>query len=143
MPIQVDWDHEEKKIILWRYFQEWTWQESVEAAEQTQALRRSVDEESVVVILNMEFAQTIPRDSIRNMRRLLHNLEARDFVILCGSNTAVDVVTSFLRTLFHEQSNRILMAPTLAEARVLAERLISANQPDAAFQSTSSESDEP
>ena len=128
MPIQVGWDDEEKTIILWRYFQEWTWQESVEAAEQTQVLRRSVDEETVVVILNMEFAQTIPRDSIRNMRRLLHSLEARDFVILCGSNAAVDVVTSFLRTLFHEQSNRILMAPTLVEGRALAKELVSANE---------------
>ncbi|MCC6614588.1 MAG: hypothetical protein IT320_13995 [Anaerolineae bacterium] len=125
MPIQVGWDDDEKTIILWHYSQEWTWQESVEAAEQTQVLRHSVDEQSVVVILNMEFTQTIPRDSIRNMRRLLHNLEPTDFVILCGDNAAVDVVTSFLRTLFYDQSNRILMAPTLADARILAQRLLS------------------
>jgi len=128
MPIQVGWGDEEQTIILWFYSQEWTWQESVEAAEQTQILRRSAGQESVVVILNMEVTQTIPRDSIRNMRRLLHSLEAQDFVILCGNNAAVDVVTAFLRTLFHDQANRILMAPTLSEAHDLARKLLSARE---------------
>lgn len=130
MPILVGWDDIESSIILWNYTQEWTWQESVEAAEQTQMLRQSVNKQSIVVILNMEFVQTIPRDSIRNMRRLLHNLQGRDCVILCGSNTAVNVITSFLRTLFQNEADRILMVASLEEARTLARKILSGAPPN-------------
>ena len=129
MPILVGWDDKEPSIILWSYAQEWTWQESVEAAEQTQVLRQSVSNQSIVVVLNMEFVQTIPRDSIRNMRRLLHHLQSGDFVILCGSNTAVNVITSFLRTLFQNEADRILMAASLEEARTLAREILSGSPP--------------
>ncbi|MCL4246717.1 MAG: hypothetical protein KJ065_01055 [Anaerolineae bacterium] len=130
MPILVGWDDKESSIILWNYTQEWTWQESVEAAEQTQILRQSVNKRSIVVILNMEFVQTIPRDSIRNMRRLLHNLQGGDCVILCGSNSAVNVITSFLRTLFQNEADRILMVASLEEARTLAREILSGSPPN-------------
>ena len=125
MPIQVMWDDQEHTTILWHYEGEWTWQESVQAAEHTREIRDALSTVPIVaVILDMTQVNTIPRDSLRNMRRLLQYLGGDDLVILCGDNAAVNVMAAFMNSAFPEAVGRIYTTESLASARVLASQMV-------------------
>jgi len=128
MSIQVSWDDETQHILRWDYDEAWTWNDAMQAAETTRLLRNAVSHALVVVILNMGEVQTIPRDSMRNMRRLLQALQPNDVVIMSGDGTAVGVITVFMRSIFPANANQLYTAPSLAEARALAQRFIGRGQ---------------
>ncbi len=131
MPIQVMWDEEEHTTILWHYEGEWTWQESAQAAEHTRELRDTLAHLPIVaVILDMSQVETIPRDSLRNMRRLLQYLRANDLVILCGDNATVDVMAAFMHSTFPDAAERIRTTESLASARTLAREQIAGSSHD-------------
>lgn len=125
MAIVVHWDDDNQTIIRWDYDADWTWQESSLAAETTREIRQASGHlNPVAVILRMDGVETIPRDSLRNMRRLLQNLQPDDVIIISGSNVAVDVMIAFMRATFSGALEQLHTAPTLADARSLAMRLL-------------------
>lgn len=124
MSIQVSWDDETQRILRWDYAEAWTWNDAMQAAETTRLLRNAVIHDLVVVILNMGEVQTIPRDSMRNMRRLLQALQPGDIVIMSGDGTAVGVITVFMRSIFPANANQLYTAESLTEARVMAQRFL-------------------
>ena len=128
MAILVSWDDDNQTIIRWDYDADWTWHESSLAADQTREIRESSGHHHpVAVILSMDGVETIPRDSLRNMRRLLQNLQPDDLIIISGSNVAVDVMTAFMRATFGGALGQLHTAPTLTDARALAMRLLYGN----------------
>jgi hypothetical protein len=125
MAILVSWDDDNRTIIRWDYDADWTWHESSLAAETTREIREASGHElPVAVILSMAGVEAIPRDSLRNMRRLLQNLQPEDVIIISGSNVAVDVMIAFMRATFTGALGQLHKALSLDDARALAARLL-------------------
>jgi hypothetical protein len=136
MPIIVHWDDERQSIIRWDFSGEWTWAESTQAAEITHhLLAESSDTEAVAILLDMAGMQTIPRDSLRNMRQLFHGLRPNDLVILCGDSVAVNVMIAFLRSIYRSAADQLFTTPTLDAGRLLALQKLAGYNPDDPTQS--------
>jgi hypothetical protein len=132
MPIDVRWDDSAQTVIRWDYEADWTWHDAALAAEQTREMRQQRHDLPVMaIILNMHSLQTIPRDSLRNMRRLMQAVGARDIIILNGSNPAVSVMTAFTRAIFQNAAEQIYTTATLEDARRLSDQLLHPNEHDA------------
>lgn len=127
MPINVRWDNTTHTTIQWDYESEWSWQDSTQAAEKTRIIRQEHDDVPLVaVVLNMDTVHTIPRDSLRNMRRLLQSVQETDIIILSGSSTAVNVMAAFMRSIFQSAATQIFTTSTLEEAHRLVAQLVGA-----------------
>jgi hypothetical protein len=125
MPIHVRWDDTPDPIIRWDYDNGWSWQDSADAAEKTSQMRQArLDISRIAIILNMEFVETIPRDSLRNMRRLLQSAQPADIIILSGSSAAVNVMAAFMRSIFQSAANQIFTTASLTQAHMLVAQML-------------------
>jgi hypothetical protein len=132
MSIIATWDDEAKTIICWEFSADWSWYETSLTADQTrQMMEHPAAGAAIAIIMVMDTVETIPRDSLRNMRRLLQYLRDKDIVILSGSNAAVNVMTAFMRATFGNAAARLFTAASLEEARTLAKRLLQTALTDA------------
>lgn len=137
MPVTVSWDDETQSIIRWDYGGDWTWADTTEAAEITrQLLDAAANPPVAAILLNLEGMQTIPRDSLRNMRTLFHVLRPDDIIVLCGDSVAVNVMIAFLRSIYRSTADQLLTAPTLADGRRLAFERLNGYSPDSPTQPT-------
>ncbi len=131
MPVIVSWDDERQSILRWDYTGDWTWADSTEASNMTrQLLDQAAADEPIALLLNLETMQTIPRDSLRNMRQLLHGLRPHDIVILCGDSVAVNVMIAFLRSIYRDSAAQLHTAINLQAGRMLALQKLAGYSPD-------------
>lgn len=131
MPITVSWDDERQSIIRWDFSGDWTWTESTQAADLTRHLLDTTEENhAVAILLDMAGMQTIPRDSLRNMRQIFHGLRPNDLVILCGDSVAVNVMIAFLRSIYRNAADQLYTTPTLDAGRMLALQKLAGYNPD-------------
>lgn len=125
MPITVSWDDEQQSMIRWDFSGDWSWADSSSAADTTRKLLAATPEQSLIAILfDLATMQAIPRDSLRNMRQLLHGLRTQDIVIVCGDSVAVNVMIAFLRSIYRGDANHLYVATTLAAGRQMARQIL-------------------
>lgn len=137
MPVTVSWDDERQSILRWEYAGDWSWSDATVAADTTRnLLDNAPPDEPIALLLNLETMQTIPRDSLRNMRQLLHGLRPHDIVILCGDSVAVNVMIAFLRSIYRSTADQLYTAQNLQSGRMLALQLLAGYHPDDPTQSS-------
>jgi hypothetical protein len=123
MSIDIEWDNEEKTIILTTYSGEFTWDEFEATSRETEAMLKGVDHE-VDILANLEDL-TIPKDALANFPKIAQapyfTHSHVGLMVFFGASHFAQTLIDLLGKVYSTATS-IVVVPTLEEAyEVIAE----------------------
>jgi len=119
MSVKVSWDKNDKKTIRYDFEGRWMWDEFYAAAENAFALTRSV-EHTVDSISFFRPGAYLPPNALMHFRRAMVNApKNRGVTVIVGGSMFIKTMVTVFSKLNRQLGERLLLADTLEQARVM------------------------
>jgi hypothetical protein len=119
MNVKVSWDNDDKTTIRYDFEPHWTWDEFYKVAEDAFALTRSV-EHTVDSISHFKPGANLPPNALMHFRRAMVNApKNRGVTVIVGGSMFIKMMVTVFSKLNRQLGERLLLADTLAQARVM------------------------
>jgi hypothetical protein len=117
MPITVQWANAERTVVLYRVFEQWTWDEFHAANRLSNDLFGSVDH-PVDLICDFSESQSIPPRVLSNIGRALRQKRPSNLrqIVAVGITGLLRNLADVLRTLYPNATANVIDAHTLDHA---------------------------
>jgi hypothetical protein len=122
MPIQVQWDNEDKTILRYQYEGAWTWDDLYTALAQGYEWIDTVDH-TVDIIIDLRQSSIIPSSALTHARNLDKHRHPRiGLTIAVGANRFIQLLADTFKRLVPSVASQYTLLATLDEARALIAR---------------------
>ncbi len=120
--IKLDWDDPEKTIILYTFFDPWTWDEYY-ATNPKRDVMFATTTDIIDIILDFRKGQHLPPQAMTHIRRVgTWDNPQRGIVIILGVHSMLEILANIMNSLYPQAA---LKAPRPAKDMNQAHRLIS------------------
>lgn len=115
MPIEVQWDNEERTVMRWVYQSPWSWEEAYQAHEQEMALIDCV-EHIVDGIADMRQAQGLPKGSLTAGVSIMNKSHERmDLLVILGANRLIQSMYDMMCKLHPGMAKKVKLVMVRSE----------------------------
>lgn len=129
MPITPVWDNEARTILRYDFTGRWTWDEFAAAIRQGVEMRKDIPH-TVHLLGNMAGSIMPPKHALIHVRNAFENAPANTGTMAIASNDRfVLAMYQIFRTVYRRIGERIVVVPTLDEARAVLTARIETAQP--------------
>ncbi|MBZ0297447.1 MAG: hypothetical protein K8L99_33115 [Anaerolineae bacterium] len=124
MPITVNFDTPDKKVIFWKFDGPWSVEDWYACTRRALELRATVNDIPVVpAIFDLSSSGRVPSGMLPHARVAMEMMDQRDYVILAHPSGVVRSLTFMYRLLNPSMADKVLLADTVADAhRMIGER---------------------
>jgi hypothetical protein len=119
MPIEVNWDNDEKTTVRYTFSGHWTWDELHASLTHERALRQTVDH-TVHTIADLLDSTSVPTDAIVQLKGTFDYLPANvGLIVVVSRDSFLITMYQIFAKVFRKYTKRLLVVASLAEARAL------------------------
>lgn len=122
MTIDLSWDNDERKALLYHFPEQWTWEEFYGVKVEADKILDEVDY-NVVLIFDMTSTRSIPSGVLSQARWLIGRAHPRGKpIVLVGTNLVIQAMLNLVNK-FNKNAGELIQAvSTLDEARELVHK---------------------
>ena len=118
MSVRIEWDNEERTIILWSFVGRWTWGEFDETVKAMTAMAESVDH-NVDLIMDVGQMSILPADIVTHVKlKYLKKSRKMERLIAVGVDSHLQLFWNTFTDLPYASHLKLTFFDTLNEARV-------------------------
>ena len=121
MPIDINWDNDQKDVLRWDLNGRWDWDDIHDAVTRSVAIRKLVEHRrDIAVIINLQHFTPLSTGALKETRKaLLIRPENRELVVVVGRSAYTRSIVDIFRRRYIDLADQIIGVDSMSEARSL------------------------
>jgi len=121
MPIDINWDNDQKDVLRWDLNGRWDWDDIHDAVTRSVEIRKLVEHRrDIAVIINLQHFTPLSTGALKETRKaLLIRPENRELVVVVGRSAYTRSIVDIFRRRYIDLADQIIGVDSMSEARSL------------------------